>query len=118
MAPVETGGAGGFVNPPLFQQVDVEVLNKPGAARDAFLLWVKDNAPGARRAHGGVPRVFRAASQATDPVVKPRVPLSLAGLDPASRRSFPNLRQKIEVVGCAVCHTADADFVQTDQPRR
>ncbi|MBS1153173.1 MAG: hypothetical protein H6Q89_4871, partial [Myxococcaceae bacterium] len=46
-----------------------------------------------------------------------RTPLSLAGLDPQVAAQFPQLRKQIELVGCAVCHTADADFVQTRADR-
>lgn len=107
---------GALENPPLFQQVDVEKLNPAGPARDAFLLWVKANAAGLDARTVLLPEAWRAQSvRVTQGVVRP--PLSLAGLDPQTASQFPQLRQKIELVGCAVCHTADADFVQTRPDR-
>ena len=46
-----------------------------------------------------------------------RTPLSLSGLEAQVAAQFPQLRKQIELVGCAVCHTADADFVQTRPDR-
>lgn len=103
-------------NPPLFQQVDVEKLNVAGAARDEFLGWVKDNAAALDARTMLLPEKYRAQTvRVTDGV--PRPPLSLAGLDATTAAQFPQLRQQIELVGCAVCHTADADFVQTRAER-
>jgi len=42
----------------------------------------------------------------------PRAPLDLPA-NPA----FPNLRKNVELVGCAACHTTDAEFVQTRTDR-
>lgn len=105
-----------FENPPLFQQVNVDALNPPGALRDDFLAWVKDNAPALDARTLLLPEKYRGQSvRVTQGVV--RVPLSLAGLDASVASQFPSLRQQLELVGCAVCHTADADFVQTRPDR-
>jgi len=103
-------------NPPLFQQVDVAKLNVAGALRDEFLTWVKDNAAALAARTMPFPEKYRAQSiRVTQGVARP--PLSLAGLDAQTATRFPQLRQQIELVGCAVCHTADADFVQTRPDR-
>ncbi len=108
--PDATGGA--FENPPLFQQLDVEAMNVAGAARDGFLQWVKSNAASLDARTMALPSQYRAQSvRVTQGVV--RAPLSLVGLDASTAARFPILRKQIELVGCAVCHTADADFVQT-----
>jgi hypothetical protein len=107
---------GALENPPLFQQVDVEKLNLPGPARDEFLGWVKDNAAALDARTLLFPEKYRTQSvRVTQGVV--RTPLSLTGLDPQVAAQFPQLRKQIEVVGCAACHTADADFVQTRPDR-
>lgn len=107
---------GVFENPPLFQQVDVARLNQPGADRDGFLGWVRDNAPALNARTMAFPEKYRVQSiRVTQGVV--RTPLSLAGLDAAVAAQFPDLRKQVELVGCAVCHTADADFVQTRADR-
>ncbi|MBK7859778.1 MAG: hypothetical protein IPJ65_14385 [Archangiaceae bacterium] len=103
-------------NPPLFQQVDVEGLNRPGARRDDFLRWVAANAEALDARRLLIPEAFRAPSVRVLQGV-PRVPLSLEGLDPAALARFPRLRQELELVGCAACHTADAEFVHTRPDR-
>ncbi len=100
-------------NPPLFQQVDVERLNAPGALRDDFLAWVSANAPALQARAALLPERFRATSVRVTQGV-PREPLRL---DAALDAAFPSLRQQVELVGCAACHTADADFVQTRTDR-
>ncbi|MDP1825763.1 MAG: hypothetical protein Q8L48_21050 [Archangium sp.] len=105
---------GGVENPPMFQQLDVERLNAPGALRDDFLAWVDANAAQLAQRRVLFPDRFRAQSIRVTQGI-PRVPLSLAGA--ASAASFPTLRQELEVVGCAACHTADAEFVQTRSDR-
>jgi hypothetical protein len=103
---------GALQNPALFQQVDVAKLNVAGAARNEFLGWVKENAAALDARTAPIPEKYRTPSvRVTQGVVRP--PLSLAGLDAAVAAQFPQLRKQIELVGCAVCHTADADFVQT-----
>ena len=105
-----------FENPPLFQQVDVEKLNVAGALRDEFLQWLKENAAALDARRLRYPEKFRPQSvRVTQGVV--RTPLSLAGLDAQVAAQFPQLRQQVELTGCAVCHTADADFVQTRPDR-
>jgi hypothetical protein len=105
---------GGVENPPMFQQLDVEKLNAPGALRDDFLAWVDANAAQLDQRRVLFPDRFRAQSIRVTQGV-PRVPLSLTGA--VSVASFPTLRQELEVVGCAACHTADAEFVQTRSDR-
>jgi hypothetical protein len=107
--------AGALQNPALFQQVDYEQLNLAGPARDAFLGWVRDNAAALDARTILIPEKFRPPS-ARMPIM-PRVTLSLAGLDAATAAQYPNLRKQLELVGCAGCHTADADFVQTKPER-
>lgn len=105
-----------LVNPPLFQQVDVEGLNAAGARRDAFLAWVADNAAPLDARTMLIEERFRAPTiQVVDGV--PRKPLSLAGLRADVAAQYPNLRKNIELVGCAACHTTGADFVQTEANR-
>jgi hypothetical protein len=105
-----------LVNPPLFQQVDVEGLNSAGPRRDAFLAWVADNAARLDARMMLIEERFRAPTvQVVDGV--PRKPLSLTGLEADVAAQYPNLRKNIELVGCAACHTTGADFVQT-RPNR
>ena len=106
-----------FENPPLFQQVDVDRLNDAGTLRDEFLVWVRDNAAALDARRVLFPEKFRAQSVRVPPAGVSRKPLSLAGLDGPVAAQFPQLRQEVELVGCAVCHTADADFVQTRPDR-
>lgn len=103
-------------NPPLFQQVDVEGLNLAGARRDGFLQWVEANAASIDARTMAIPDVYRAQSVRVVQGV-PRTPISLAGLNATVAAQYPQLRQKLELVGCAACHTADADFVQTRPDR-
>lgn len=104
---------GRLENPPLFQQLDVERLNAPGALRDDFLGWVRDNATPLEARTLLFPERFRPASTRITQGV-PREPLRL---DPALDAARPTLRQQLELVGCAACHTADAEFVQTRTDR-
>jgi hypothetical protein len=103
-------------NPPLFQQVDVETLNTPGPLRDRFLTFLSSNAAALDARTLLIPEEFRARSARVTQGV-PRTPLSLDGLPPSLTERFPALRQQIEIVGCAACHTADAEFVQTRMDR-
>jgi hypothetical protein len=103
-------------NPPLFQQLDVERLNQPGATRTAFLDWVTTNAAAAATRRLAIPDQFRPPSiRVAAGVARPT--LSLAGLDAQVLATYPTLRQQLELVGCATCHTTDADFVQTRADR-
>lgn len=88
-------------NPPLFQQLDVETLNAGGPLRTEFLAWAQENAAALKARTLLVPERFRAPSVRVSP--SSRTPLALDG----------PLRQNLEIVGCAGCHTADADFIQT-----
>lgn len=99
---------GELQNPPLFQQLDVERLNQPGALRDDFLAWVDANEAALQARRLLIPERFRTPSVRVTQGV-PQVPLSLPGR--------AALRQQLEIVGCAACHTADADFVQTRTDR-
>jgi hypothetical protein len=105
-----------FDNPPLFQQVDVEGLNAPGARRDDFLAWVDANAEALDARRLLVPERFRPQSVRVTQGIA-RTPLSLDGLPTATVARWPNLRANLELVGCAACHTADAEFVQTKPDR-
>ena len=101
---------GGVENPPMFQQLDVEKLNGAGPLRDDFLAWVDANAPQLDQRRLLIPERFRAQSVRVTQGI-PRTPLSL------SNAAFPALRQELEIIGCAACHTADAQFVQTRSER-
>lgn len=104
-------------NPPLFQTVDVEGLNNAGGAlRRAFLDWVEDNAAAIDARTAVVPEAFRAPF-AIAPTAVPRTPLTLRGIDPGVAARYPDLRRNLELIGCPVCHTADAEFVQTHPDR-
>lgn len=105
-----------FDNPALFQQVDVEGLNPSGARRDDFIAWVNDNADALDARRVLIPERFRPPSVRVSQGVV-RTPLSLRGLPSDTLARLPNLGANIELVGCAVCHTADADFVQTKLDR-
>lgn len=103
-------------NPPLFQQLDLERLNQPGALRSSFFTWLEANADAAATRRAPFPEAFRPPSVRAVAGV-PRQPLSLSGLDAQVLTRHPTLRQQLELVGCAACHTTDADFVQTRADR-
>jgi len=105
-----------FDNPPLFQQLDLERINQPGALRTAFLSWLSTYADAAESRRLAIPEMFRPPSIRAASGV-PRAPLSLAGLDAQVLAQRPTMRQQLELIGCAACHTADADFVQTRADR-
>lgn len=105
-----------FDNPPLFQTVDVEGLNQAGALRDDFLAFVTANAAALDARTLLIPERFRKPSSRVVQGV-PRTPLSLNGISQTVTETFPNIRKNIELVGCPVCHTADAEFVQTRTDR-
>ncbi len=109
-------GGDALDNPPLFQTVDTETLNAPGPLRDDFLGWVADNAALLDARQIEVPERFRAPSARVAQGV-PRTQLSLAGLAPAVSAAYPDLRDRIEIIGCPTCHTDDAEFVQTSVQR-
>ncbi len=105
---------GGLENPPLFQQLDVEKLNLVGPSRTEFLTWVDANAAQLAQRRLLIPERFRTQSvRVTQGVM--RQPLSLQGASAAS--TFPDLGKQLELVGCAACHTSDAEFVQTRNDR-
>lgn len=97
---------GELQNPPLFQQLDVERLNAPGPLRDDFLAWTEANASAIEGRTALIPERFRTPSVRVTQGV-PRVKLAVR--EP--------LRQQLEIVGCAACHTTDAEFVQTRTDR-
>lgn len=106
----------GLENPPLFQQVDVERLNRASPARNDFLRWVETNAEAIEARTAELPDAFRPKSiRGASGVARARV--SLSGVDAGVLSQFPRLLQHLELMGCAVCHTADADFVQTRADR-
>lgn len=105
---------GELQNPPLFQQLDVERVNVPGALRTDFLAWVDANAEALSSRRLLIPERFRTPSVRVTQGL-PRVPLSLEGSAAAARAA--SLRAQLELVGCAACHTADAEFVQTRTDR-
>jgi hypothetical protein len=105
-----------FENPPAFQAVDVAGLNPTSARRDAFLDWVEANAADIDQRRFLIPVEYRTRNPVSVSGI-PRVPLSLAGVSSEIRAQYPNLRQNLEIVGCAACHTADAEFVHTTAER-
>jgi hypothetical protein len=104
-------GAGGLVNPPLFQTVDVGRVNAAGATRDAFLAEVEAKADAIAARTWVVPAAFRS------PVgeVQPTERAALVDLSPlgSALAIHPDLERDIGMIGCPRCHTDDADFVQT-----
>ena len=107
---------GALENPALFQTIATEALNQPGPLRDEFLAFVTDNAAELAARELLIPASFRGASIRVAPSV-PREELDLTGLDPAIPGANPDLAHSIEIVGCAACHTEDANFVQTNLDR-
>lgn len=103
-------------NPPLFQTVDIPRVNAPGATRDAFLDFVETNAAALDARTIAIPDAYRSPSARVAAGV-PRTPLDLTGVDAAVLAQHPDLRKNVEIVGCPVCHTADAEFVQTNANR-
>ena len=100
-------------NPPLFQTVNADLLNRPGATRDQFLTFVRDNAEALDARTVLLPEQFRAPSARVNAGV-PWIPLELdADLD----QQFPDLRRNIEIMGCPACHATDAEFIQTRPDR-
>jgi hypothetical protein len=115
---VKVRGPGGplpFVldNPPLFQQLDVERLNRPGPLRTDFLAWLAPRLDAATTRRLEFPERFRTASVRAIAGV-PQERLTLDGL---AVTATPTVRAQLELVGCATCHTADAEFVQTRADR-
>jgi len=104
------------MNPLLFQTVDIPRMNTPGAEHDGFLAWVETNAAALDARTIAIPDAYRSASaRVVDGV--PREILDLTGVSAGVLAQFPDLRKNVEIVGCPVCHTADADFVQTKPDR-
>lgn len=100
-------------NPRLFQTVDVEAVNAPGALREDFLAWVAANADAVEARSIGVPERFAPLSaRATEGVLRPE--LDLSGIDPARSET---LRVALDRVGCPGCHERSATFVQTSPDR-
>lgn len=109
--------AGGVpANPPLFQTVDVARVNAAGPTRDAFLAWVDANAPAIDARAVEIPAEWRAPSARVADGF-PRTTVDLTGSTAAASGTYPDLRKNLEIVGCPACHTADADFVQTEPNR-
>src|SRR5690606_15653910 len=98
-----------FENVPLFQTVDIEAVNAPGALRDAFLAFVNENAAALDERRQLIPALFRPLSVRVNSGV-PWRPLDLRGVDEDVLSTYPRLRQHIETVGCAGCH-AVGEFV-------
>jgi hypothetical protein len=105
-----------FVNPPLFQTVDIARANTPGPARDALLAAVAADAAAIAARTWPVPETFRA------PVaeVQPNLKADLVDLSPLPDvlAAYPDLPRELGMIGCPRCHTDDADFVQTGADRR
>lgn len=108
--------AGTPANPPLFQTVDIPRLNLPGAEHDGFVAWVDANAPALDARTLAIPEAYRSASARVADGI-PRETLDLTGVSAGALAAHPDLRKNIEIMGCPVCHTADADFVQTKPDR-
>jgi hypothetical protein len=107
---------GGLDNPPLFQQADIEGLNPPGPRHDEFIAWVADNAAAIDARALLIPEKFRAPSVRVTQG-PPRETISFTGLRAGVAAAHPDLRKNFELMGCAACHTTDADFVQTSTQR-
>jgi hypothetical protein len=109
-------GMGGFVNPPLFQTVDVARVNASGTTRDAFLDEVAQHAGEIARQAWEVPARFRVSVAE----VQPNLQAPLVDLSPleTTLAAFPELPRSIGMIGCPRCHTDTADFVQTSVDRR
>ncbi|MDQ3266763.1 MAG: hypothetical protein M3Y59_24445 [Myxococcota bacterium] len=95
-----------LVNRPMFQTVDTQRLNTPGAERDAFIAYVSDNAAALNARTALIPQEFLAVATRADGVNW--TPLDLSGVPQPTLDAFPQLRQQIEVVGCTGCHTSRA----------
>lgn len=104
-----------FENVPLFQTVDIAAVNAPGPLREAFLAFVNANAAALDERRQLIPPSFRPPSVRVNSGV-PWQPLDLSGVDEDVLASYPRLRQHIETVGCAGCHSA-GEFVQTREDR-
>lgn len=102
-----------FINPPLFQTVDVAAVNQTGPLRDDFLAFVAENAEALRDHDILIPERFRApVARMTEGASRPE--LDLGGLDPEVAGAYPRLGEHIEIMGCVRCHTTPApEFVQT-----
>ncbi len=103
-------------NPPLFQTVDASRVNQAGTTRDGFLAWVDANAAAIDARTIDVPATYRAQSARVAEGVT-QTPVDLTGSTAAAGGAYPDLRKKLAIVGCPACHTADADFVQTESNR-
>lgn len=101
---------GAPANPPLFQTADTARLNQPGALRDRFVAFARDNAAGLAAREVEIPVEFRAASARVPPgVERERLELAIDG--------YPELAAAVEIVGCPACHTENAEFVHTSVER-
>src|SRR6185503_12249355 len=96
-------GAGGFVNPPLFQTIDVERVNAVGPTRDAFLAAVRENAGAIAARTWSVPADLRSRVAEVQPNAKATLP-DLAPLTD-TLAMYPELPRAIAMVGCPRCHT-------------
>ncbi|GEM_PF-1917771 len=102
-------------NPPLFQQLAPANLNS-GPLRAEFLQFVETNAAQLNARRLLIPASLRQQSVRANQGV-PWVPLDLAGVRADVLTAYPNLRQNLEMVGCAACHATDAPFIQTAEGR-
>jgi hypothetical protein len=100
--------AGGLVNPPLFQTVDVALVTAPGPLRDAFLADVAANRDAIAARGWPVPSRYRSAVAEVQPNEK--APLVDVGSSELSRA--------LGMIGCPRCHTDNADFIQTSFDRK
>ncbi|MDP2344116.1 MAG: hypothetical protein Q8O67_24375 [Deltaproteobacteria bacterium] len=104
-----------FHNPPLFQQVDMGRAADDDGFRAELSAFVVDNADAFDARTLSIPERFRALSVRANAGV-PWQPLELE-LPVDVVAAHPRLRSHVEIVGCAACHTADADFVHTREDR-
>ena len=114
----DASGALPFVldNQPLFQAVAIDAINADESLREDFITFVNANAAALDQRQVLFPERFRLPSiHVTQGVV--RTPLDISSARSAVLKAHPQLRQNIEVTGCAVCHTADAEFIQTKSDR-
>ena len=105
-----------FVNPPLFQTLDVPAINAPGPLRDEFLAFVAENLDALAERRQLIPEQFRPlVAHVDDDGTRPILDLSgLSDLAGDALERYPDLTERIELIGCPACHTAPfPEFVQT-----
>jgi hypothetical protein len=100
-------GAGGLTNPPLFQTIDVTLLNGPGPTHDMFLADVAQHRDEILARTWAVPPLYRPRVAEVQPTEKAAL---VGGID-------GDVAEALGTIGCPRCHTENADFVQTSVDR-